>query len=103
MTDNNLKTYKVVFVDDIVSKDEEEAKAILLSVLQEKVNSEDLSCFDINQTSDDEEEEEQGFTFRATTTMEVMDTDVESARAWFENHIATDSRYLDFDIEEVSE
>ena len=92
-----------MFFDDIEAENEDEAREVLLCVLQEQVNSEDLSCFDINQTSDDEEEEEQGFTFRATTTMEVMDTDVESARAWFENHIATDSRYLDFDIEEVSE
>ena len=52
MTDNNLNTYKVVFVDDIVCKDEEEAKAILLSVLQEKVNSEDLSCFNIEEVSE---------------------------------------------------
>ncbi len=101
MTDNHLNTYKVVFVDDIEAENEDEAREVLLSVLQEKVNSEDLSCFEINHTPDDEEEEEQGFTFRATTTMEVMDTDVESARAWFENHVATESRHLDFDIEEV--
>jgi len=49
---------------------------------------------------DDYEEEEKGFTFTASVTMEVMDVDVESARAWFENHLATESRHLDFDIEE---
>ena len=47
------------------------------------------------------EEEEQGFTFTATVTMEVMDTDVENAKAWFENHLATEGNRLDFDIEEV--
>jgi len=46
------------------------------------------------------EEEEQGFTFTASVTMEVMDTDVESAKAWFENYLATE-RHIEFDIEEV--
>ena len=47
------------------------------------------------------EEEEKGFTFTATVTMEVMDKDVESAKAWFENHLATEGRHIEFDIEEV--
>ena len=47
------------------------------------------------------EEEEQGFTFTAAVTMEVMDTDVERAKAWFENYLATQGNRLDFDIEEV--
>ena len=47
------------------------------------------------------EKEERGFTFTATITMEVMDTDVESAKAWFENYLATQGNRLDFDIEEV--
>ena len=47
------------------------------------------------------EEEEKGFTFTASYTAEVMDIDVESAKAWFEHHLATESRHIDFDIEEV--
>jgi len=47
------------------------------------------------------EEEEQGFTFTASFTTEVMDIDLESAKAWFENYLATESRHIDFDIEEV--
>lgn len=101
MTDNHLNTYKVVFVEDIEAENEDEARKVLLSVLQEKVKSEDLSSFEICQWSDDDDDEMQPFTFRATTTMEIMDKNVESARAWFENHVAHESRHLVFDIEEV--
>ena len=51
-----------------------------------------------------EEEEEQGFTFTATITMEVMDTSRENAKAWFEDHLADiiDQRYqLDVVIEDA--
>ena len=47
------------------------------------------------------EEEEQGFTFTASVTMEVMDTNVDDAKAWFENYLATQGNRIDFDIEEV--
>ena len=50
------------------------------------------------------EEEEQGFTFTATITMEVMDTSRENAKAWFEDHLADiiDQRYqLDVVIEDA--
>ena len=48
--------------------------------------------------------EEQGFTFTATITMEVMDTSRENAKAWFEDHLADiiDQRYqLDVVIEDA--
>tara|TARA_Y200000002_G_scaffold328950_1_gene292812 strand:- start:456 stop:602 length:147 start_codon:yes stop_codon:yes gene_type:complete len=45
-----MNTYKIVFSDEIEAENEDEAREILLSVLQEKVNSEDLSCFDISLT-----------------------------------------------------
>ena len=51
-----------------------------------------------------EEVEEQGFTFTATITMEVMDTSRENAKAWFEDHLADiiDQRYqLDVVIEDA--
>ena len=49
-------------------------------------------------------EEEQGFTFTATITMEVMDTSRENAKAWFEDHLSDiiDQRYqLDVVIEDA--
>ena len=47
------------------------------------------------------EEKEKEFTLTASFTTEVMDTDLESAKAWFENYLATESRHIEFDIEEV--
>jgi len=46
------------------------------------------------------EEEEKEFTLTASFTTEVMDIDLESAKAWLQNHIATESRQIEFDIEE---
>ena len=50
------------------------------------------------------EGEEQGFTFTATITMEVMDTSRENAKAWFEDYLedVIDQRYqLDVVIEDA--
>lgn len=46
------------------------------------------------------EEKEKEFTLTASFTSEVMDIDLESAKDWLQNHIATEGRHIEFDIEE---
>jgi len=47
----------------------------------------------------EQEYEEQEFHLEATTRTSVMATDLDSAKEWFEQELAT-NRHIDFDIEE---